>query len=332
MLFSKSLNDAEKVTLNDAHKYHPKSWTRTRALCILLSDREYEIKEIADICNVCRQTVSTCIHDWEKFGIVGLIDKHRSGRPIKIKPVPESEVIKKIKESPRSVKNVLEYISKEYKINLSLSTLRNFFKSVGMRWKRTRRSLKKKRNQEEFDNSKNLINQLVTLYKANEIGLSYFDCSGFSLTPSVPYAWQNKNECIEIPSAKSTSFNVLGFMDRKCNLDSYVFTGSITSDVVISCFDEFSYKIDKPTVVLVDNAPVHTSGKFDRKTVEWCKRGLIVVPISRYSPELNIIEILWRKIKYEWMPFSAYDTLESLYAALCDILSQVGTKFTINFC
>ena len=53
--------------------------------------------------------------------------------------------------------------------------------------------------------------------------------------------------------------------------------------------------------------------------------------ISKYSPELNIIEILWRKIKYEWMPFSAYNSFEDLEKSLFDILSGVGTEFNIQF-
>ena len=38
---------------------------------------------------------------------------------------------------------------------------------------------------------------------------------------------------------------------------------------------------------------------------DWEDAGLYVIPISAYSPELNIIEILWRKIKYEWLSFGA---------------------------
>src|SRR5210317_396758 len=138
---------------------------------------------------------------------------------------------------------------------------------------------------------------------------------------------------IEVPSSKSKSLNVLGFLGRDCEFDSFVFTGSITSDVVIACFDEFSNTCDikKPTVVIVDNAPTHTSDKFDKKTIEWCTKGLIVVPIAKYSPELNIIEILWRKIKYEWIPFSAYNSFEDLEKALFDILSEIGTEFNIQF-
>jgi len=123
-------------------------------------------------------------------------------------------------------------------------------------------------------------------------------------------------------------------MGREGEFESFVFTGSITTDVVIACFDEFALQCDinKPTIVLVDNAPTHTSLKFDQKFTEWLDVGLVVVPISRYSPELNLIEILWRKIKYEWMPFSAYESIEKLKESLYEILKNVGKKYKIQFC
>ena len=81
MLFAKSLTEAEKVTLSDAHKYHPLSWTRIRAHSVLLSAQGYELKEIASICNICRQAASNAIHNWETHGFLGLVDEYRSGRP-----------------------------------------------------------------------------------------------------------------------------------------------------------------------------------------------------------------------------------------------------------
>jgi len=50
-----------------------------------------------------------------------------------------------------------------------------------------------------------------------------------------------------------------------------------------------------------------------------------------YSPELNLIEILWRRIKYTWLPFSAYACLNALSEALETILSQVGSEYQITF-
>jgi hypothetical protein len=46
---------------------------------------------------------------------------------------------------------------------------------------------------------------------------------------------------------------------------------------------------------------------------------------------LNRIEILWRRIKYTWLPFSAYECLNALSEALETILSRVGSEYQITF-
>jgi len=178
--------------LNDAHKYHPLAWTRTRTHCVLLSNQDYQLKEIAKICGVCRQTVSLSIYGWEANGIFGLIDEHRSGRPSFLTMEQESELIEKVIESPRSLKRVIGEFSEKHGIEISIDLLKRLCKKTGFGWKRVRKSLKGKRNQEDFERSKEMINQLVESYKAGEINLRYFDESGFSLVSNVPYAWQKK--------------------------------------------------------------------------------------------------------------------------------------------
>jgi transposase len=97
-------------------------------------------------------------------------------------------------------------------------------------------------------------------------------------------------------------------------------------------YHQFAANITKPTSLIVDNAPTHTSNEFKAQIEKWRELGLTIVPISPYSPELNIIEIVWRKIKYEWLPFSAYDSYETLKAELFNVLANIGKKsFHINF-
>ena len=79
-----------------------------------------------------------------------------------------------------------------------------------------------------------------------------------------------------------------------------------------ACFDEFSEIITKKTVVIFDNSSSHTSEKFMKNIEKWEKKGLFVKYLPPYSPELNPIEILWRFIKYLWLPFSAYTSFRNL--------------------
>jgi len=84
-------------------------------------------------------------------------------------------------------------------------------------------------------------------------------------------------------------------------------------------------------VVLIDNASMHTSNAFLENIEKWEKQGLFIHNIPPYSPELNKIEILWRKIKYEWLDFSAYESFSALKKALNDILATIGEDYVINF-
>ena len=49
--------------------------------------------------------------------------------------------------------------------------------------------------------------------------------------------------------------------------------------------------------LVIDNASIHTSRAVNDKWDEWKEAGLNLFFLPTYSPELNLIEILWRKIK-----------------------------------
>ncbi len=42
------------------------------------------------------------------------------------------------------------------------------------------------------------------------------------------------------------------------------------------------------------------------KYEEWKQKNLEIFWLPAYSPQLNLIEILWKFIKYEWMEIEAY--------------------------
>jgi hypothetical protein len=176
------------------------------------------------------------------------------------------------------------------------------------------------------------LNALRREVLLGEHDLYYFDEAGFSLTPSVPYGWQPIGQRIEIPSSKSKQINVLGFLDyRGDEFHPYVVDGCIDAPTVIACMDAFCSKLQRPTTVVIDNAPVHTSGLFQSMIPEWEKRNLYLWFLPPYCPELNLIESLWKKIKYYWLPIKAYESFENLEMELNYILANVGNQYRICF-
>jgi transposase len=176
------------------------------------------------------------------------------------------------------------------------------------------------------------MHQLHQREAAGQCDVWYFDVTGFCLTPCVPYAWQPIGEVIAVPTAShGRRLNVLGFLKRNNELVPYMVEGKVDTATIVECFEQFSQHLDKRTYVFLDNAPVHRSQEFIEHIAHWVQRGLIIKYLPAYAPELNLIEILWRFMKYYWLPFSAYTSFSCLYEAIEQILTRVGTEYTIAF-
>ncbi len=219
---------------------------RIRAHSILLNSKGFSIDEISIICDVHRNSVSSWIDAWSKTGIDGLNDLPRSGRPPGLSDSEKEIALKLIKEEPRSLKIVSHKLTEQTGKTVSITSLKRIAKAAKLTWKRTRKSLRSKKNEKEFEKAQIEIDELKKQQQAGEIDLYYFDESGFSLDPVVPYAWQPIGETIEIPAARSKRLNVLGFLNPDKNrLLSFSFECNINTGVVVACFNEFAKTVKK---------------------------------------------------------------------------------------
>jgi len=209
--------------------------------------------------------------------------------------------------------------------------VRRFLKRLGYSWKRFKKSLKKKQDQEEYEKKASELKQLIDLYHSGYIDLFFADESGFNMVGYVPYGWQPKGEYIEITPAKTKGTQIFGLMSLDNQLESYSFEGSMNSQVVIAFLDDFHRQIKQRTVVVIDNAPIHRSNAFEAKIKEWKEDDLYIFFLPKYSPHLNPIEILWRMIKYKWLPYEDIEDQKDLNRRLNEILFNFGEKYTINF-
>ena len=210
----------------------------------------------------------------------------------------------------------------------------HFKKNLNYSFKRARRSLKKCRNPTAFNNYQGLLGELQRWEERGKIDLYYFDESGFSQAPYLPYTWSPVNQPTELTSyPHSRRLNVLGFLSRQQKVVYHATEGKVTAETVIEAMEKLleTKVAEREIIVVLDNASVHRSKKVRAKVTDWIDQGLWLLYIPPYSPELNLIEILWKKIKYEWLPLDAHTHFEKLRHAVEVILSEFGDKYKINF-
>lgn len=305
--------------------------TRQRAECLILSYKKFSINQLINIFGVSRKTIYNWFTRWEDEGLLGLYNNKGRGRKEKFTASQKEKIKQWVKQEPKALNKVLQKIEQKWKIQASKKTIKRIIKKLNMTWKRMKRGLSRSPDEWEIEIKLPELIELKNRYKKGEIDLRYFDESGFSLVPYIPYAWQEKKQQTTIKSSKSKRINVLGLMNINLELYYEIISEKVDSQIVINFFDKFSDSLEKPTVVIMDQASIHTSDAVIKQLPQWKQKNLEIFWLPTYSPKLNLIEILWKFIKYEWIEIDAYNSLKSLKKYLIKVLNGLGSKYVINF-
>jgi len=331
MRFIRDLTFDTIKLLNRIYKQSSHYQVKRRAHCILLSYEGATIAELMEIFQASRRTIYNWMNDWEEWRLLGLYNRPGRGRKPIFNEEQQQQIKEWVKQSPKDLKKVLAQIKESWEITVSKDTVKRILKNLNLTWRRFRRGLAGEPDPLEYKEKYEELADLKRLEIRGEIDLRYLDETGFCLTPYIPYGWQEKGEDVQINSSRSRRLNILGLMNREQELDAYIFEERITSEVVISCLDKFSENLQIKTVVVMDRASFHRSKKIREKISEWKDKNLEIFWLPSYSPQLNLIEILWRFMKYEWIEIDAYQSWQNLVNYVEKVLRDFGENYVINF-
>ena len=151
------------------------------------------------------------------------------------------------------------------------------------------------------------------------------------------YFWSK--ERVNIPSAYGRKrANLLGFMDAITYETVNVMNDTyLNSDSVCDGLDELRKRFpDKILYVIMDNAAYQRCKKVQEKA-EQLKINIIFLPA--YSPNLNLIERLWKFLRKKVLSNKYYHTFKEFYSAIetfintahNEYLDQLSSLLSFNF-
>jgi len=301
---------------------------KERLLAVLMIAQQIKIKNIAFIIGKSTKTIENWYKLYKNQGINALNSFDYKPKQSKLKYHEMNQVIIWITvNNPRNVNEVKEYIKEKFSIDYTQDAIRKIIRKRGLSW------IKPKvipGNPPSEDQQKETIKKYFEMKAISEPCTVFLFVDGMHLVhQNIPsFCWCDPVYPLVLETNTSRQrLNILGAY----NPDTYSFihlTGeeNCNSDRVIEFFEKILKKHRKaPGIVLfLDNAKY-----FKAKTVEdWLethpKFKLEFLP--SYSPNLNLIERLWRFVKDELVKNNYYKMYKTFRAKTFQLLNNLNKR------
>lgn len=157
--------------------------------------------------------------------------------------------------------------------------------------------------------------------------IKVFFCDGVHLTYGYQggYCWCKKRKCV--PSAYGRKrANLLGFMDAVTYETISVMNASyLNSDSVCEGLEKLrKNNLNEYIYVILDNAAYQRCKKVKQKAAE-LNINLIFLP--SYSPNLNLIERLWKFLRKEILANQYYHSFQEFYSAIENFVKTLHENY-----
>lgn len=163
-----------------------------------------------------------------------------------------------------------------------------------------------------------VLNPLINQAKNGSIELSHFVMGGFPAR-----VWSVVRKYVKTSSGRKR-FNVLGalnFVTKKIELitnDTY-----ITSVQVVELLEQLARKFSRPITVILDNARYQRCD-FVKQNAE--RLGITLIFLPTYSPNLNLIERIWKLVKSQILAGAYYDNFQLFSSRIKTCVSGLHIK------
>lgn len=160
--------------------------------------------------------------------------------------------------------------------------------------------------------------------QAGKRAVFFMDAAHFVLAPFLGFLWSVVRIFIQAPSGRQR-FNVLGAINAITHeLISVTNDAYITAESVCALLEKLAaLKLGVPITVFLDNARYQRCALVQTTAAE-LKIELCFLP--PYSPNLNLIERLWKFVKKQCLYSKYYADFSFFKAAITDCLDETAGK------
>lgn len=320
----------ELRVIKEERYYHPDPNVQRKMEVLWLKHNGITHEEIAILAGVSRRTVQRYLADFLEGGLGEVRRNRHQGKASDLDPHKGSleEYFKE--HPPRCVKEAREVIHQRTGIRRGLTQVREFLHRLNLKPRKVAAIPipPKKTLEEHVREQKGFLDEELepALEEARQGRRKVFfvDASHFVFATLLGYVWCAARWCVRAASGRKR-FNVLGAVDavthEMIRVTNHTYINAESVCALLKAIAEACGGY--PVTVVLDNAR-YQKCELVRKVAD--QIGIELMYLPSYSPNLNLIERVWKFVKKQCLQSTYHPTYQDFTSAISQCLDELGTK------
>ena len=315
----------EVEQLHYERRYHPHPRVRQRLEAVYLKAIGYQHQEIGRIVGISQKTLRSYLRMYQSGGIEALkelnfyrpqseLDDHRE----QLKAEFEARPAKSINEAVQRIEMLTG-------IRRSPTQVEQFLKKLGLKRLKVGHLPSKADPEKQKAFLEEELEPRLEQARQGDRHVFFVDAAHFVMRPFLDFLWCFVRQFIQAPSGRKR-FNVLGALHATTlqvvtfTNDSYINSYSVAK-LMCQIAVEFA---DLPITLVMDNARYQRCRFVMDLTTAL---GIELLFLPPYSPNLNLIERLWKFVKKKCLYSKYYETFTDFKQAIMDCIFETNGEY-----
>lgn len=308
------LNKDELLTLRQAHKSEHYKRSAYKINAVILLGTGWTLEEVKEALLVDEETLRNYIKKYQDGGLPALLKVEYKGSEPQLSVAEISQLCQALNTQIfLTTQSVIDYVVKEFEIQYSQSGMRDLLHRLDYEYKKPKLVPANPDHaaQEIFAEQY----EDFMLNKPENVEVLFVDAVHPQHNTMAAYGWIKRGEKRAIKSSSGRDrLNLHGAMNAETFEVTVIESETVDADSTIQLLEilENKYALAATIFVILDNAKYHYT-KAVRRFLEKSRIQLVFLP--SYSPNLNLIERLWKFFKKKVLYNTYYERLDDFREA-----------------
>jgi transposase len=326
MLTKMNLSEEEIRELNYERFHYPCPKNQKKLHSVYLKAAcGYSNTKISRILDIHFNSVARYIKIYEETGIEGLYQTHYRRKSSQLESCKDSIIADLEKNPVCSISAAISRIKELTGIERKPTQVRAFLHRHGFQYRKLAAIPGKADTERQKQFLEKELNPVIEQAEKGEIELLFCDAAHFILSAFLCMVWSQVRIFLKTSHGRNR-INVLGAVNAVSKeVTTLINTTYITAETVMEFLVQLKEKYAlKPIFLVLDNAKYQHCKAVKSKAEEL---GITLLFLPPYSPNLNIIERLWKFTKKQILYAKYYDSPAKFHLAVNGFFNNINDTY-----